>query len=71
MTASDFAKTYSCDADWVAAMSDTEIPVFTQGQSVTYCGFAASIVRHYANGMWEIRVPGGVTCVSFQSFTVA
>lgn len=37
---------------------------FQQGEAVMYGEFKASIVRHYSEGMWEIRVPGGVTCVS-------
>lgn len=37
---------------------------FTKGQRVTYAGFAATVVRHYSEGMWEIKVPGGVACVS-------
>ena len=37
---------------------------FKVGQKVTYEGFEAVIVRHYYEGMWEIRVPGGLTCVS-------
>ena len=37
---------------------------FKQGQRVMYGEFAASIVRHYYEGMWEIRLPGGVACVS-------
>lgn len=37
---------------------------FKPGQHVKYGEFDAVIVRHYHEGMWEIRVPGGVTCVS-------
>lgn len=37
---------------------------FKQGEKVAYGEFEASIVRHYSEGMWEIRLPGGVTCVS-------
>lgn len=37
---------------------------FQPGQRV-YCGeFLGSVVRHYCDGMWEIRLPGGVVCVS-------
>lgn len=37
---------------------------FTVGQKVTYGEFAGAIVRHYYEGMWEVRLPGGVACVS-------
>ena len=34
------------------------------GQAVTYGEFPATIVRHYHEGMWEIRLPGGLACVT-------
>jgi hypothetical protein len=37
---------------------------FAVGQAVTYSGFRGTIVRHYADGMWEVRLQGGITCVS-------
>jgi len=37
---------------------------FKAGQRITYAGFAGVVVRHYSDGMWEVRLPGGVTCVS-------
>lgn len=37
---------------------------FKPGQQVTYGEFQATVIRHYHEGMWEIRVPGGITCVS-------
>ena len=37
---------------------------FAVGQKVTYSGFSGVIVRHYAEGMWEVRLPGGLACVS-------
>lgn len=37
---------------------------FAAGQAVIYAGFRGSIVRHYLEGMWEVRLPGGVACVS-------
>ena len=33
------------------------------GQRVTYSGFDAVVVRHYEGNMYEVRVPGGLTCV--------
>ena len=38
--------------------------ILKPGQRGTYAGFQAVVVRHYAGNMYEIRVPGGVTCVS-------
>lgn len=37
---------------------------FAIGQRIVYSDFKGTIVRHYAEGMWEIRLPGGVACVS-------
>jgi len=37
---------------------------FATGQRVVCGDFEATIVRHYAEGMWEVRLPGGVACVS-------
>ena len=37
---------------------------FTKGQAVIYSGFRGTIVRHYSEGMWEVRLPGGIVCVS-------
>lgn len=37
---------------------------FAKGQRVAYGEFEAVIVRHYHEGMWEIRMSSGMTCVS-------
>lgn len=37
---------------------------FAVGQAVMCNGFRGTIVRHYHEGMWEVRVPGGVCCTS-------
>ena len=37
---------------------------FAVGQSVICNGFNGVIVRHYHEGMWECRLPGGLVCVS-------
>lgn len=37
---------------------------FSVGQAVTYGEFKATIVRHYSEGMWEIRLAGGIACVT-------
>ena len=38
------------------------------GDKGTYSGFPATIVRHYSGNMYEIRVPGGLTCVDVSYF---
>lgn len=42
---------------------------FKPGQPITYAGFAGSIVRYYGDGIWEVRVPGGVAAVSGAEIT--
>lgn len=37
---------------------------FQRGEKVTYGEFPATVIRHYSEGMWEVRLPGGVACVS-------
>lgn len=37
---------------------------FAVGQAVMHGEFRGVIVRHYHEGMWEVRLPGGVVCVS-------
>lgn len=37
---------------------------FYPGESVRANGYDGSIVRHYAENMYEVRLPGGVACVS-------
>lgn len=37
---------------------------FRPGQPVMYGEFRAAIVRHYAGGMWDIRLSRGSACVS-------
>lgn len=37
---------------------------FAKGQRVMHGDFEAVIVRHYYEGMWEIRMSSGMTCVS-------
>lgn len=71
MTLEEFSKTHATDRDWVAIMAaeGREPIVLTPGQAGTCHGFPATVVSHYHNGMYEIRVPGGVTCVSASDFT--
>lgn len=37
---------------------------FKRGQLVQYGEFEATIEGHYAEGLWNIRLPGGSACVS-------
>ena len=37
---------------------------FKCGDKVTYSGFSGTVVRHYSEGMWEVRLPGGIACVT-------
>ena len=48
----------------LAAADLTEPALFTPGQRVLYGEFTATVVGHDCEGMWNVRVPGGVTCVS-------
>ncbi|AVS68144.1 hypothetical protein C8245_22985 [Paracidovorax avenae] len=36
---------------------------FVQGDEVQHGDYRGTIVRHYYDGMWEVRFPGGVACV--------
>jgi hypothetical protein len=68
VSAAEFAKTHTCSPDWIAAVGQNLVPVLTTGQRGTTSGYEASVVRHYSDGMYEVRVPGGVTCISWQDF---
>lgn len=37
---------------------------FKPGQRVAYSGFPGVILRHYSEGMWEVRIKSGDVCVS-------
>ena len=37
---------------------------FTPGQAVHYGEWEGTVVRHYHQGMWEVRLAGGLACVS-------
>lgn len=42
---------------------------FSPGQRVRCGDFPGVVVRHYHEGMWEVRMPGGIACVSGASLT--
>jgi hypothetical protein len=71
LTASEFAKSYPTDADWVAAMGEEKITVWKNGDKITSSGFLGTVVSHYRNGMFEIRLPGGVVCVAHTEIQAA
>lgn len=41
---------------------------YKQGDRVFCNGYPGAIVRQYELGMWEVRLPGGVTCVAESTF---
>ena len=49
-------------------MGQAEVKLLKPGQTGTYAGLPATVARHYHNGMYEIHVPGGLTCVSGSEF---
>jgi hypothetical protein len=71
ITAAEFAKSHATDPDWVAAMGSQTITPWKQGDAVKYSGYEAAIIRHYHNGMFEIRLPGGVACVGHHELKAA
>ena len=71
ITAQEFAKTNRTDADWVQAMGSTTLIAWKTGDAVEYSGFEGSVVRHYHNGMFEVRLPGGVACVDGSNLKAA
>lgn len=71
VSAAEFAKNHRCDSDWIAAMGDKLVPVLYAGLSGTSSGYEATILQHYSNGMYEVRLPGGVACISGGAFEFA
>ena len=68
VSASQFARSHKCDPEWVAAMGNSMVPVLCSGLVGKTSGYSATVLQHYVNGMYEVRVPGGVTCISWQDF---
>jgi hypothetical protein len=64
VTAKEFARTHATDPDWVALTGGRLIPVFAPGDRISFSGFHGSVLGHYRNGMYEIRIQSGVSCVS-------
>jgi len=72
-TATQFAASHTADVDWVTAMNDANLDaiVWNAGDKVTYSGFAATVVRHFRNGMYEIRLASGETVVDARHLIAA
>ncbi len=68
VSATEFAENHRCDPDWVAAVGEHLVPLLYAGLAGTSSGYEATILRHYANGMYEVRLPGGVACISSSDF---
>ena len=68
VTAREFATTHRCSSDWVHAMGDKLVPILKRGQQGTKSGYEATVIRHYQNGMYEVRVPGGEVCIDYGDF---
>lgn len=68
VSAAEFAKSHRCDSDWVSAMGNRLVPVLYAGLSGTTSGYEATILGHYSNGMYDVRLPGGVKCIGASEF---
>lgn len=62
---SEFAKTYKCDPDWLAAMNQAGLSVvpWMRGDKVICNGYEGAIESHYHNGMFNVRLQSGTVCV--------
>lgn len=71
VSATEFAKTNSVDADWVQHMeaAGRRVVVLEPGQKGMCNGYPATVLHHYHNGMYEVRLASGVTCVDALRFT--
>lgn len=71
VAATEFAKTNSVDADWVQLMESAgkRVVVLKTGQKGMCNGYPATVLRHYHNGMYEVRLASGDICVDALDFT--
>ena len=67
MRAAEFARVYGADPDWVRVMGARDVVPLQPGQRGTYSGLPMTILRHYRNGMYEVRLPGGEACIDGSS----
>jgi hypothetical protein len=54
-----------------SALNRVRCAIFTPGTRVTYSGFPGSIVRHYSEGMFEVRLSRGTICVTASDLRLA
>jgi hypothetical protein len=71
MRVESFAKTHSCDPEWVEANRGTRTPVFDSGERVLLAGSdstapsaAAEVLRHVRNDRFMVRADGEEGVVS-------
>ncbi|WP_342133489.1 hypothetical protein [Hydrogenophaga sp. OTU3427] len=66
----EFVKTHRCDADWIKAVKANggKVIALVKGQEGTTSGVPATVQSHYCNGMYEVRVSGGLKCISATDF---
>lgn len=70
MNINQFAATHGCDQDYISIMAGRDVRALESGTRGTYAGLPCTVLRHYWNGMYEVRVPGGETCVSGSDIVV-
>jgi hypothetical protein len=44
------------------------MPILKPGQEGTTSGFPCTVIEHYDGTMWNVRVPGGLKCISAREF---
>jgi hypothetical protein len=66
----EFARTHQCDENWVRMMvaGRHQAIVLTPGQRGTTSNFECTVIGHFRNGMYDVRVPGGQICISALEF---
>ena len=63
-----FAKQHPCDASWLNIMQSKAVKLLKRGDTGQFGEFPATVVKHYVDGMYEVRVPGGLTTISSAEF---
>jgi len=71
INAAEFAKSHKTDSDWVRAMGSNQITPWAKGDKITANGYAGSVVDHYRNGMFTVRLPGGTCTVCHSAIKAA
>lgn len=71
MKAKEFSESNACDKDWVEEMGDLEVINLSIGQKGSWSGFPATVLRHYRNGMYEVKTAGGTSVIDAKHFIAA